>query len=122
MREIAWKYTRKAAVAVAGGIVVLIGIIAIPYPGPGWLIVFAGLAILSLEFERPKRLLAFGRRKYDEINAWITRQAPFIRVLTFMGAGIVMIATLWIFNIFGYINDFAGLGFDRVRSPLPWYY
>lgn len=42
---------RKAGVAIAGVVVILIGIPMIPLLGPGWLVVFTGLAILSSEFE-----------------------------------------------------------------------
>lgn len=47
---------RKAGVAVAGIVVILIGIPMIPLVGPGWLVVFTGLAILSSEFEWAGRL------------------------------------------------------------------
>jgi uncharacterized protein (TIGR02611 family) len=36
----------------------------IPYPGPGWLVVFAGLALLATEFERAQRVLTFARTHY----------------------------------------------------------
>jgi len=45
------KYIRKAAIAVAGGLLILIGIPLIPLPGPGFLVVFAGVFVLSLEFD-----------------------------------------------------------------------
>jgi len=44
------RHTKKVTVAIIGGLVVLVGLVLVPYPGPGWLIVFAGLAILSTEF------------------------------------------------------------------------
>ena len=47
---------RKAGVAIAGVVVILIGIPMIPLLGPGWLVVFTGLAILSSEFEWAGRL------------------------------------------------------------------
>jgi len=57
------RYVRRLAVGIAGGLVVLIGLILIPLPGPGFLVVFAGIFILSLEFawfeqhvERSKKL------------------------------------------------------------------
>jgi uncharacterized protein (TIGR02611 family) len=40
----------RAAVALAGFVVVLAGLAMIPLPGPGLLIVAVGLAILALEF------------------------------------------------------------------------
>ena len=49
------RLVRKVAVGIAGGAVVVTGIVLIPLPGPGTLIVLAGLAILGTEFEAPKR-------------------------------------------------------------------
>jgi len=47
---------RRFGVAIAGVVVIVVGIVLIPLPGPGWLIVFSGLAILATEFERPRRI------------------------------------------------------------------
>ena len=47
---------RKFAVGLAGIVVILIGIPMIPLFGPGWLVVFTGLAILSTEFPWAGRL------------------------------------------------------------------
>ena len=47
---------RKLGVAISGVVVILIGIPLIPLVGPGWLIVFTGLAILASEFEWAGRL------------------------------------------------------------------
>ena len=40
----------RVSVALVGLIVVVAGIILLPLPGPGWLIVFAGIAIWATEF------------------------------------------------------------------------
>ena len=48
---------RKAVIGVAGGITVATGLILIPLPGPGLVIVAAGLGILSREFEAPRRVV-----------------------------------------------------------------
>jgi uncharacterized protein (TIGR02611 family) len=45
------KILRKIIVAFIGVPIIVLGIILIPLPGPGILIVFLGLFILSLEFE-----------------------------------------------------------------------
>jgi uncharacterized protein (TIGR02611 family) len=47
---------RKLGIAIVGVTVILIGIPLIPLIGPGWLIVFTGLAILATEFEWARRL------------------------------------------------------------------
>ena len=52
---------RRAAVAVGGGLVVLVGVILLVLPGPGWAIIFAGLALLSTEFSWAGRALTWLR-------------------------------------------------------------
>ena len=39
---------KKTGVGFIGGVVLVAGIIMIPYPGPGWVTVFLGLGILFL--------------------------------------------------------------------------
>ncbi len=53
MRNIS-KYLRKICVALVGIPLVIIGFILVPLPGPGLLVSFAGLFILSLEFDWAK--------------------------------------------------------------------
>ena len=46
-----------------GTIVTLVGIVALPLPGPGWLIIAGGLAILSRDVEWAGRLLRYIRKR-----------------------------------------------------------
>jgi len=46
----------RVAYAIAGVVVLVVGLIAIPLPGPGWAIVFVGLGMLALEFVWAERL------------------------------------------------------------------
>jgi uncharacterized protein (TIGR02611 family) len=55
----------RAAVALAGFVVVLAGLAMIPLPGPGLLVTAAGLAILALEFVWAERVL---ERTVDQMN------------------------------------------------------
>ena len=52
---------RRVGIAIAGGAVIAVGVVlAVPLiPGPGLLVVLLGLGILSLEFERPRLMLAW---------------------------------------------------------------
>lgn len=52
----------RVGVAILGASVAVIGLILVPLPGPGWLIVFLGLAILGTEFPAAHRA-----------NAWLKR-------------------------------------------------
>jgi uncharacterized protein (TIGR02611 family) len=60
---------------------VIVGIILIPFPGPGWLIVLAGLAILAAEFVWAQRLLKYTRTRLEFWWHWLGRQHWTIRVL-----------------------------------------
>jgi tellurite resistance protein TerC len=56
------RWGRKIAVAILGGLVVLVGILMIVLPGPAVIVIPLGLGILSLEFERPRIWLEFLRQ------------------------------------------------------------
>ena len=66
----------RIVVAVIGLMVLAVGLLAIPYPGPGWAIVFVGLAILATEFSWARRLLAYTRERYDKVMAWFKAGRP----------------------------------------------
>ena len=57
---------KKIIVSVVGFSVVVIGIILLPLPGPGMLIIIAGVAILATEFEKADKLLKQLRRRFEE--------------------------------------------------------
>lgn len=57
-------------VGLLGTVVVFTGIVLIPLPGPGWLIVFLGLAILGTEFVWAKRLTGFAKQQLQRFWAW----------------------------------------------------
>jgi uncharacterized protein (TIGR02611 family) len=58
------KLLRRAGIAMAGGTVVLFGVVTLPVPGvPCCLIIPAGLMILALEFSWAQRLLAEFKRR-----------------------------------------------------------
>jgi uncharacterized protein (TIGR02611 family) len=48
----------RVAYAVAASIVLAVGLALLLLPGPGWAIIFIGLAMLALEFAWAERLLA----------------------------------------------------------------
>ncbi len=67
---------RRVGIAIAGGAVTLLGVVlSVPFvPGPGLALVLLGLAILSLEFERPRiwlaRIKARGVQWKQRITNW----------------------------------------------------
>jgi len=58
----------KLLVAVVGLVVVVVGLILVPLPGPGWLIVFVGVAVLGTEFPAAHRVTEFVRRQVRRLR------------------------------------------------------
>jgi hypothetical protein len=54
---------RRLGVAAVGAVTILIGIVLLFLPGPGTVVIVAGLAILGSEFERPRRWVQSLREK-----------------------------------------------------------
>lgn len=55
-----WAY--RVGVALLGTVIIVVGLILVPLPGPGWLIVFLGIATLGTEFPAAARFGAYLRR------------------------------------------------------------
>ncbi|MEV0152526.1 TIGR02611 family protein [Micromonospora sp. NPDC050686] len=83
----------KIFIAIAGALVVTVGIALIPLPGPGWLIVIAGLAIWAVEFHWARRLLTFTRRNVHAWTRWATSRSLGVR-LALGSAGLVFVAAV----------------------------
>jgi tellurite resistance protein TerC len=62
------KYLRKLIIAVIGGTVLLIGVALIVLPGPAFIVIPVGLAILATEF-------AWARRAAARAKAMVGRKA-----------------------------------------------
>ena len=64
------RFAYRIGVGVLGGVVTIGGLLLVPLPGPGWLSVFLGLAILGTEFAWAKRLAAVVKRQLARFWAW----------------------------------------------------
>ena len=61
---------RKLWIFVSGWGTILVGIILLPLPGPGTLIIFAGISLLAMEFRWARRLrIVVWRKARRAINA-----------------------------------------------------
>jgi uncharacterized protein (TIGR02611 family) len=80
-------------IGLLGAVVVVVGIILIPFPGPGWLIVLAGLAIWAVEFVWAQRLLHFTRTQLERWWHWLGRQHMAVRLLAGL-IGLVFVTTV----------------------------
>jgi uncharacterized protein (TIGR02611 family) len=56
----------RAGVFLVGLVVVVTGVIMLPLPGPGWLVIFGGMAIWGTEFTWAQLVLRWTRRRVAE--------------------------------------------------------
>lgn len=108
----------RVIVGVVGSAVLLVGLITIPYPGPGWLTVFLGLAILATEFEWAQRLLHYARGRYDRWMAWMKVQPRWVQALFGLATCAVVLATLWLFGLWAMVAGWFGIEAAWLNSPI----
>lgn len=101
----------KTAVAIAGALVVALGIVLIPLPGPGWLLVIGGLGIWAVEFHWARRLLEFTRRHVQSWTRWVKRQSLPVRFMI-GGMGLCFVGCM------AWLSLKYGLGIDVIADLL----
>nr|WP_280423194.1 TIGR02611 family protein [Nocardia carnea] len=108
----------RVGVAVVGTVVLVVGVITIPFPGPGWALVFAGIGILATEFAVARRALVWLRDRYRRGMAWYISRGPLMQVLAFLATCVVVVATLWVLGTFGLVGGWIGVEWHWLHSPL----
>lgn len=109
--------SKKILIGTIGGFVVVIGFIMVPYPGPGWLVVFAGLAILATEFKFARRWLNYGRDKYDRWKRWLLVQSNVTQISVLLFVSAITLTTIWLINGFGILDNILGTEIIWLHSP-----
>src|SRR4029078_8298137 len=99
----------RILVAVIGLMVLAVGLFAIPYPGPGWAIVFVGLPILATEFNWARRLLSYTRERYDMVMALFKAQGLWVQVLGVAFTAVIVLRTLWLLRALGWEAGLVGI-------------
>ncbi|MCV7278675.1 TIGR02611 family protein [Mycolicibacterium flavescens] len=108
----------RLAVGFVGVVVLTAGILAIPYPGPGWAIVFIGLGILATEFDWARRLLGYVRERYDKAMDWFKQQGLWVQLLGAAFTAAVVVGTLWLLGAVGFFADLVGIEHELLKSPI----
>lgn len=103
----------RPTILAAGTLLLLASIIAIPFPGPGWLGVFVSVGILSLEARWAKAILHWGVGIYDRFFAWYHRQPRATRWM--LVAGLLLLCLLT-FLVLSWVT--WGLGGLDVLNPV----
>ena len=111
----------RVAVAVLGLAVLVAGILAIPYPGPGAAIVILGLGILASEFSWAQRWLEAVKVRYDAMRAWVADQHIVVPVLIWTLMAALAVVTLWLVGVIGLLASLVGVEWPWLQSPMgPW--
>lgn len=108
----------RLVVGVVGTAVLGVGILAIPYPGPGWAIVFVGLAILATEFTWARHALAYTRRRYDQVMDWFKEQGLWVQALGFLLTAAIVVGTLWLLGAVSWSARLVGIEWPWLKSPI----
>jgi len=87
--------TRRVVLEVLGWILVLAGVAALVLPGPGLLLLFAGLAVLSQQYDWAERRMqpvrkAALRAAHDGVRTW-----PRVALSAAAALGLVGLGVLW---------------------------
>ena len=101
------RFVRKFFVALVGGVVILAGLVLIPTPAPeGWLILIAGVAILSTEFSFAKRLMQRIRRIRQKFTNWLHQQPKFLQTIL-NTAGLLMLIGVVVLAVWLTVRAFS---------------
>jgi uncharacterized protein (TIGR02611 family) len=106
----------RVTIGVIGTLVVALGLLLVPFPGPGWLIVILGLLVLSTEFVWAQRLLGFVREQVRRWTDWMAAQSVVVRLGVALATAALVGAILYLtVLVFGLPDWVPG----RLVPPLP---
>jgi uncharacterized protein (TIGR02611 family) len=86
----------RVLVGVLGLAIVVAGLIMVPFPGPGWLVVFIGLGVWASEFEWARRLRHRGQRVLKAWTTWLKPQPPWVQGLVLLVTLAAVAAIFWL--------------------------
>ncbi|MFF8194348.1 TIGR02611 family protein [Streptomyces bobili] len=89
----------QVGIFVVGLVVVVAGIIMLPLPGPGWVVIFGGMAIWATEFVWAQLVLRWTKRKVTEAAQRALDPKVRRRNITLTSIGLVLIAAIMGFYV-----------------------
>jgi uncharacterized protein (TIGR02611 family) len=98
----------QVGVFVIGLAVVALGIVMLPLPGPGWVVIFGGMAIWATEFVWAQLVLRWTKRKVTEAAQRALDPKVRRRNITLTVIGLVIVAVL------------VGVYLSKFGVVMPW--
>jgi uncharacterized protein (TIGR02611 family) len=115
--------TTKIVVAVVGTLVTGVGVVMLVTPGPAFVLIPLGLAILATEFEFARRWLRWARRKAEEAKERAEALDPAVRRRRLLVTGVVVLLVVAAVATYVAVYDwpsFAVGGWDVVQGLAGW--
>lgn len=112
--------TWKIAIGLTGVLLVLAGVALLPLPGPGWLVIIAGLGVLAIEFAWAQGLLNRVKAFVAHWTQWVSRQHVALRLaIGLAGLLLACCAVAVSLSVVG-VPPWAPEWVHRAVSLLPW--
>lgn len=96
----------RMVVGVVGLIIVVIGLLMVPFPGPGWLVVFLGMAVWASEFEWAQRFLHRAKHSLGVFNLWLRPQPWWVKGLALLLTIVAVAAIFWLLFLISGVPGF----------------
>jgi len=109
----------RIVVGVLGLLIVVLGLILVPFPGPGWFVVLLGLIIWASEFEWAKRLLLRAKSALQSWNEWIRLQPLWLKGVALLAIAVLVAALFWLFFLFSGVPGFFPDGVEQWIKRIP---
>jgi uncharacterized protein (TIGR02611 family) len=87
---------RRVVIGMAGSCVVLLGLVLVPLPGPGWPIVFLGFVVLSSVFAWAERLRRGIEARAGDALRWSAAAPRFARTTMRVATVASLVVPLWL--------------------------
>lgn len=108
---------RRLAVLVLGGVVLVGGLALLVLPGPGFIVVAVGLAILATEFAWAERYLGAARARAHKAAETSASSVPSIVFTVLFAIGLIVVGGLTFTDVFA---DLEVVGRDISGLLSPW--
>jgi uncharacterized protein (TIGR02611 family) len=96
----------RIVVGLLGLAIVVLGLIMVPFPGPGWLVVFLGLGVWASEFEWAQRLLHRAKHTLQVWSEWLKPQPWWMKGLVLMVTAAAVAAIFWLMFLISGVPGF----------------
>ncbi|NHA67650.1 TIGR02611 family protein [Phycicoccus sp. CMS6Z-2] len=101
----------RLTVALVGLVLVGGGLVLVPLPGPGWLIVIVGIAVWASEIMPAQRLLDFAKDRLRRWERWMREQPRWVQLAVAAATFAFVAAVVWVvakvLGVPGFVPDVA---------------